>query len=355
MARGIVSNYAKIVYASYLDSLTLARELEKALHAFVKDPTAGGLEECKNAWLEARRPYLQTEAYRFYAGPIDDKDGPEPMINGWPMDESYIDSVEGAPESGIINQSGLYPVISKELIASLNEKAGETAITSGFHAIEFLLWGQDRSNEGPGTRPFSDYIDAPNAKRRSAYLVACGELLADHLESLVTEWAPDRSGNYRAAFEAKDPVLATREILYGVYVMSGKELAGERMLVAWDTQDREDEHSCFSDTTHLDHQRDAMGIENVYRGRYRKENGEMISGSGIRALVRVFQPDRVAEFDQKMAGVTKSIAAIPSPFENAVLGDENAPGRVAILTAVEHLEDFAAMMTEIDQMILSKR
>ncbi|MDF1863016.1 MAG: imelysin family protein [Verrucomicrobiales bacterium] len=355
MTRGIVSNYAKIVYASYLDSLTLARELEKALHAFVKDPTAAGQEECKKIWLEARRPYLQTEAYRFYAGPIDDKDGPESMINGWPMDESYIDSVDGAPESGIIHQTELYPEISKELIASLNEKAGETAITSGFHAIEFLLWGQDQSDDGPGDRPFSDYIDAPNAKRRSAYLVACGELLGDHLESLVKEWAPDQPGNYRAGFEAKDPVLATREILYGLHVMSGKELAGERMLVAWDTQDREDEHSCFSDTTHFDHQRDAMGIENVYRGRYRKQNGEMISGSGIRALVRVFQPDRLAEFDRKMVEVTKSIAAIPSPFESAVLGGEDAPGRVAILHAVEHLEDFAAMMAEVDQWLLSRR
>ena len=332
----------------------MAEELKRALQALVETPDDRALKRAKEAWLEARRPYLQTEAYRFYAGPIDDEDGPESMINGWPMDESYIDAVAGAPGSGIINEKNIYPVISKELIASLNERAGETSITSGFHAIEFLLWGQDDNESGPGQRKVSDYIDAPNADRRGAYLLACGDLLTEHLSMLVAEWSPGNPENFRADLEKRDPATAVREILYGARTMTGKELAGERMLVAWDTQDQEDEHSCFSDTTHLDHQRDLLGIENVYRGRYRCENGETISGPGLRALVRVYRPNQLAEYDAAIHSAKTAVARIPAPFESAILGDDDAPGRRAVLDAVVKLEDFAALLARLDQIILSK-
>lgn len=324
------------------------------LGAFVASPTGESLAAAKTAWVEARHPYLQSEAFRFYAGPIDDDDGPEPMINGWPMDEFYIDYVEGSAESGIINETNVFPEITKDLIARMNEKAGETAITSGFHAIEFLLWGQDYNDEGPGNRPVSDYVDGPNAGRRGTYLLACADLLTDHLQGLVDEWAPDREGNFRAEFEAKSPVAATREILYGIHTMSGKELAGERLLVAWDTQAQEDEHSCFSDMTHLDMQRDARGIANVYRGIYRTLEGGVVSGPGIRALVRTLVPGRLEEFDAKVSEMLRNVKAIPAPFDQAILGDDESPGREAIFSAVVSLEDFAAMLSELDRELVSR-
>lgn len=276
------------------------------------------------------------------------------MINGWPMDEFYIDYVEGSPDSGIVNEVDVFPTISKELIARMNEKAGETAITSGFHAIEFLLWGQDGNDDGPGNRSVSDYVDAPRAGRRGAYLLACGDLLTDHLEYLVSEWAPDHPGNFREEFTSRPPVEAVRSILYGVQHMSGTELAGDRLLVAWDTQAQEDEHSCFSDTTHIDMQRDAQGIANVYRGGYRTITGESISGPGLRALVRVMAPNRLAEFDAKIAEVLQRVKAIPAPFDQAILGDDEDPGRKAIFSAVESLEDFAGLLSELERILLDR-
>lgn len=352
--RDIVRQYGKIVHATYSDSLSEAERLEKALQAFVADPTEETLAAAKTEWVDARHPYLQSEAFRFYAGPIDDEDGPEPMINGWPMDEFYIDYVEGSSESGIINETSVFPEITKELIATMNEKAGETAITSGFHAIEFLLWGQDHNDDGPGDRPVSDYVDGPNAERRGTYLLACADLLTDHLEGLVAEWAPDQPGNFRAEFEAKPPVAAAREILYGIHTLSGKELAGERLLVAWDTQAQEDEHSCFSDMTHLDVQCDAQGIANVYRGSYRKLDGGNVTGPGIRALVRTLLPDRLEEFDGKVAEMLRNVKVIPAPFDQAILGDDESLGRQSIFSAVISLEDFAAMLSELDRELVRR-
>ncbi|HMT21153.1 MAG TPA: imelysin family protein, partial [Promineifilum sp.] len=153
----VVANYADIVHAGYQDSYETALALQAALQAFVANPTAETQQAAKDAWLAAREPYGQTEVFRFYGGPIDDEDGPEGLINAWPLDESYVDYVEGAPESGIINNVAEYPEITPELLLSLNQTGAEENVSIGYHAIEFLLWGQDLSADGSGDRAFTDY------------------------------------------------------------------------------------------------------------------------------------------------------------------------------------------------------
>ena len=138
----VVANYAAGVHASYSRSLGSARAMDMAIDAFLADPTPATLEAAKRAWLIARDDYGPTEAFRFYSGPIDnEEDGPEGLLNAWPMDESYIDYVEGDASAGIINMPGGYPQITAELIESLNEEGGEENVSTGWHAIEFLLWG----------------------------------------------------------------------------------------------------------------------------------------------------------------------------------------------------------------------
>ena len=351
----IVAHYGDVVHATYSDALVGAGELEQSLRRFVENPTEDTLAAAKVAWIAARPPYLQSEAFRFYAGPIDDADGPEPMINGWPMDEFIIDYVDGAPESGIINQPKTYPIISKEVIAASNEKAGETAITSGYHAIEFLLWGQDFSDEGPGARPVSDYLSHPSAARRGAYLLACGDLLTDHLSALVDEWAPGKTGNFREEFGRRDLVAAVRSLLYGLHALSGTELGGDRLLVAWDTQDQEEEHSCFSDTTNQDIRFDVRGIANVYEGRYVQLSGELLEGPGIRDLVAVLEPDGIGEWNANLEGILEAVERIPAPFDQAILGDDEAPGRRAILETVELLEAISQRFARLDQILIASQ
>ena len=83
---------------AYEASLDSATELDAAIDAFLADPTEETLEAAKQAWLAARDDYGLTEAFRFYGGPIDNEtDGPEGLINAWPLDEVYIDYVEGDP------------------------------------------------------------------------------------------------------------------------------------------------------------------------------------------------------------------------------------------------------------------
>ena len=332
---GVVAHYADLVYAGYQDSHAAAVTLQAALAAFVAAPNETTHQAAKAAWLAAREPYGQTEAFRFYGGPIDDADGPEGLINAWPLDEAYVDYVEGAPDAGIINNTADYPAITPDLLTSLNQSGSEENVSLGYHAIEFLLWGQDLSAEGSGQRPYTDYTTAPNADRRGQYLLAAGELLVGHLEQMVAEWTPD-ANNYRAAFLAQEPDESLRQILTGVGVLSKSELAGERMFVAYDNQDQEDEHSCFSDNTHRDLITNAQGIANVLSGRYTRPDGAILSGPGLLSLLAARDAALAARLGGLADTALAAVGQLHVPFDRAIVDAEHRP---AVLAAVNALQD----------------
>ncbi|HEY0977418.1 MAG TPA: imelysin family protein [Flavobacteriales bacterium] len=314
-----VVNYANIVHANYADAEAKAEELKAAIDAFVAAPSEPGLQACRAAWLEARVPYGQTEAFRFGNGPIDDEDGPEGLLNAWPMDEAYVDYVEGNATAGLINSTDpAYADITGGLLESLNEAGGETNISTGYHAIEFLLWGQDLSTSGPGAREWTDYTTAANAGRRGAFLKACAALLVQHLGELEHEWAEGVAGNHRSSFTGGSANSALSAILQGIGTLSKGELAGERMEVAMLTQDQEDEHSCFSDNTHLDIRMNALGIENVYLGRYVRTDGSTISGTSIKEVVTMVNGTTATEAETAITGAKVLAYAIPNPFDQQI-------------------------------------
>ncbi len=320
-----VETYAAIVLASYEDSLELAVELNEAIDTFLTEPSEETLEAARAAWLAAQEPYGQTEAYRFYGGPIDDEDGPEGLLNAWPLDEAYVDYVEGAPDAGIINNVEDYPEITRELLIDLNENGAEENISTGYHAIEFLLWGQDLSSDGNGNRPYTDYTEAPNAERRAQYLDIVSDLLVEHLESLIADWQPDGEDNYYATFVALEPDAAIQNILTGIGVLAKSELAGERMFTAWDNQDQEDEHSCFSDNTHRDIVTNFIGIQNVYLGSYSRLDGSVIEGAGLADVVENVDPELNARILELLELADTQVTEIYVPFDQAIIRPDARP------------------------------
>jgi putative iron-regulated protein len=330
-----IVTYANGVHSSYQASLTSAQAMDAAIDAFVSGPTAETLQAAKDAWLTARDDYGPTEAFRFYGGPIDNEtDGPEGLINAWPMDEAYVDYVEGDPDAGIVNDAAGYPTIDAAVLTELNEQDGETNISTGWHAIEFLLWGQDLSDTGPGERPVEDYTTNPNADRRGAYLTTTSDLLLEHLQGLVDAWAPD-ADNYREEFLALDEAEAGRMIITGIGELSRGELAGERMNVAYSERSQEDEHSCFSDNTTNDIVANAVGIQNVLTATYP-------GGVTGPSLLDVFAAEDEDLAERLRTEVEASVAAarsIPAPFDQHLAEGvaDTEPGRQAILTTMNDL------------------
>ncbi|EYC50476.1 iron-regulated protein [Hylemonella gracilis str. Niagara R] len=340
--RGVVAHYATLVHANYEDTLLAAQELQKAVRAFTAAPTQARLEAARKAWLDAREYYGQTEAFRFYGGPIDDEEGPEGRINAWPMDESYVDGVEGKPGGGLVNDPKFK--ISKKTLSDANEKGGEENIATGWHAIEFMLWGQDLNDKGPGERAYTDFVDGklPNADRRRLYLNVVTDLLIDDLRFLVQAWAPKQK-NYRAEFE-QGGQESLRKIIVGLGSLSRGELSGERMEVALNTQDQEDEHSCFSDNTHRDIVTNATGIQNVWLGSYKRRSGQAVQGASLRALVAA--KDK-ALADKTTAQIAQSVAhatSIPAPFDQAIL--DGSPGQPIVKKTIASLVEQSKLLVE---------
>src|SRR4051794_7561183 len=86
----VVKQYATIVHANYVDILAHAQTLRTAAEALVANPSESTHAAAKQAWLDTRSIYGESEACRFYGGPID-QSGTEGRINAWPIDENFID------------------------------------------------------------------------------------------------------------------------------------------------------------------------------------------------------------------------------------------------------------------------
>ena len=348
----ILDAYANIALANYGDTLKDAKSLKTAIDTFAKDPSEENLENTKKAWLKARESYGQTEAFRLSNGPIDAEDGwiaetygsLEGQINAWPLDENMIDytiDAKGEKTSGnIIDTEGSFNPggeestavdvtnITVDAIASLNENGGDANVASGYHAIEFLLWGQDQDYSNflkdaitngalqAGNRPLSDFTSDKNAKRRLAYLQVASEKIINDLELVSSAWEKNVDGTkglYQAALknqlkgenESKniDSKEALAQIIAGLGVFIKSELANERIAVAVLTPSEEDEHSCFSDNTHRDITNNYLGFKNILTATY---DGKKYGKSLLDALDK----ETKTRIEKQMASIEAKIKSI---------------------------------------------
>lgn len=359
----VLETYADIAHANYSDSLTTAEALEAAVDALIDAPSADTMHAARQAWLEARVPYQQTEVFRFGNPIVDDWEG---KVNAWPLDEGLIDYVDGAyggPTDA--NQLAALNVIAnptftlsgQEIDASditpalledqLHEADGiEANVATGYHAIEFLLWGQDLNghDDGAGNRPWTDYAQGDdctneNCDRRADYLAAATELLVSDLEWMVSQWA---DGGAARENLTQDPKAGLSAILTGMGSLSYGETAGERMRLGLMLNDPEEEHSCFSDNTHNDHFYDGVGIRNVYLGEYVRTDGTLVSGPSLSDLVAQDHPELDREMRTRLSDAVLALGRIKSAAEAGFAYDEmlargNAGGEALIMGGVDGL------------------
>lgn len=351
----IIDTYAEIALAGYSDALSTARVLDAAVEALIADPSEVTLEAARAAWKAARDPYQQTEAFRFGNPVVDAWEG---RVNAWPLDEGLIDYVDAS--YGIESDAnGLYAAnvianaslsidgqmvdateLTPDFLQNTLQEAGgvESNVATGYHAIEFLLWGQDLNGTGPGAgnRPATDYSTAAHADRRAAYLSAVTDLLVADLEEMVANW--QQGGAARQAAEAG----GVAAILTGMGSLSFGELAGERMKLGLLLHDPEEEHDCFSDNTHMSHLSDAIGVRNVYLGRYVRVDGSQVSGASVSELIAARDPALDAEITALLDDTVAKMEALKARAEageahDQMIGEGNAEGNAAVQAAIDAL------------------
>lgn len=344
---GVVATYADIGAATFGDALTAARTLQAAVDKLIAEPSEATLGEARAAWISARVPYQQSEVYRFGNPMVDDWEG---RVNSWPLDEGFIDYVDASyaeagenelatlnviatPSFDIGGEAVDATTITPELIAGKLQGADglDANVASGYHAIEFLLWGQDLNgtDAGAGNRPHTDFVTGAdctggNCDRRVAYLQAATDLLVADLEEMAAAWAP--GGAARAVVEA-DPKAGLLAMLTGMGSLSYGELAGERMKLGLLLNDPEEEQDCFSDNTHNSHYNDAVGMQSVYLGRYVRIDGTEVKGPALADLVAAADPAVDGELRAKLEASVAALGAIKTAAEGGLAYDQMlAPG-----------------------------
>jgi len=359
----VLDTYADIAEAGYADSLTTARTLQEAVNALVEAPSAEALQTARAAWLAARVPYQQTEVYRFGNAIVDDWEG---KVNAWPLDEGLIDYVDG-DAYGLSDENDLAALnvianasftlsgeevdasmITPELLeGSLHEADGiEANVATGYHAVEFLLWGQDLNGHGfgAGNRPYTDFMQGEgctggNCDRRAEYLTAATDLLVSDLEWMAAQWV--EGGNARAAL-MEDETAGLSAILTGMGSLSYGETAGERMRLGLMLNDPEEEHSCFADNTHNDHFYNGVGIQNVYLGEYTRIDGTVVSGPSLSDMVMATDADLDMEMRTRLFEAVQALGRIKHAAEagfsyDMMLERGNEGGETLIMGGVNGL------------------
>jgi len=359
----VLDTYADIAEAGYADSLATAQVLRQAVGELVAAPSQATLDAARAAWRAARVPYQQTEVFRFGNPIVDDWEG---RVNAWPLDEGLIDYVDpgygGATDENeyaalnvianpsftlsgeTVDAAEITPALISEV---LHEADGvEANVASGYHAIEFLLWGQDLNGTGPGAgnRPWTDYAAGAdctggNCDRRAQYLLAATDLLVSDLGYMAAQWA--EGGAARAALLA-DPDAGIAAMLTGMGSLSYGEQAGERMKLGLMLNDPEEEHDCFSDNTHMSHYYDGLGVRNVYLGTYVRVDGSTVAGPSLSDLVAAADPELdarlKAELDATMAALTAIRDAAEGGFSyDMMLAQGDARGEALIMAGVDAL------------------
>jgi len=361
----VLQTYADIAHAAYQDSRSTAVTLSMAVNHLIAHPSEPALLAARGAWIAARAPYQQTEVYRFGNPIVDEWEG---KVNAWPLDEGLIDYVDGGPYGTENDENAFYAVnviahpklsvggrmldagtIDAALLQSLHEiDEIESNVATGYHAVEFLLWGQDLNGTeaGAGNRPWTDYAAGDQCTngtcdRRGQYLQAATALMIADLEKMVANWAP--GGAARAALTANGAAQGLSMMLTGMGSLSYGELAGERMKLGLLLHDAEEEHDCFSDNTHNAHYYDALGILNVYHGRYVRIDGSVVSGPSLQDLVAAKDNSLAITLGAEIGSTVDAMASMKSTADRRIMaydqmiGEGNAAGNMLVQAAIDGL------------------
>jgi len=363
-ADAVVAHYGALAQAMYSDAHAAAVDLGKAVDALIASPSQETLDAARKAWRDSRPWYQQTEGFRFGNAIVDDWEG---KVNAWPLDEGLIDYVDKGSYGETSDENPLYTAnviantsirigndtvdtskIDAELLQKLQE-AGEVEanVATGYHAIEFLLWGQDLNGTGPGAgnRPYTDYdpkgCTGGNCDRRAAYLKAATDLLISDLKEMADDWAPEGDATKQLKEKGAEGGLAT--ILTGIGSLSYGELAGERMKLGLILHDPEEEHDCFSDNTHNSHYYDEAGMVAIYNGSYTRRDGSKLEGASMAEYAKAKAPEAAAKVDALMQDAEAKLKLIKDTADSGkmaydqMIGEGNVEGNKMVQDAIDAL------------------
>lgn len=379
--RAVLGAYREQAYRVYDDAYQSAKLMYERIDALVQNPSNETLLAARQAWQAARVPYSQTEALRFGHWFVDEW---EARVNSWPIDEGFIDYVDDGYLASETNAWARANIIGSDSIAVAGREVPlnyivfkqlqmlesvadvEAVIVTGYHALEFMLWGQDRhgNGRGAGERPWTDFslsactdgavaaVSEKPCRKRGEFVRTVAILLMRHLQEMREHWGAGE-GTPGTRLVQGDVDIGLMRILFGLSAMSAEELAGERMQVALLTHAPEEEQDCFSDDTHNSLWYNAKGIENFYYGRYGGRSAFSAPERSLSALAKRYYPDIAQELEQAFSQTREAMQRIREQgesgqqFVDQLIARENTTGNALIQAAIDRLQEQARLLNRL--------
>ena len=347
------TQFANIAFATYSDVYDQTLVLQGEVENFLEFPTEQNYQFCKDAWLIASELYGTSVVFPYTIGGADEE--LLSRVDGWPIIPSYIDYADGDDSLGIINQETSYPNIdAATLEAAHNNSEGKLAL--GFHAIEFLLWGEDRSDtatDKTGNRVYRDYLSEDgkheNQDRRGDYLLVAAQRLTADMETMKNDWDPNQAGNLRNDFLNLSGPVAARNVLNGLYEVSNVQLAQFQFAEAIANPDSLLEQSEFSDNTLQDLFANAIAMENAYMGTYITFDAERLSGTSVNDVLLLQHDTIAARLETGFPDILLKMEEIIGPFDRRASreGSAETGSIAAVRKRCELVGEYLQLGTEV--------
>ncbi len=324
----IITDFADgVIIPTYQQLVAKAAKLSQTTDAFTTNPGAETLKAARNAWIAAREPWEQSEAFAF--GPADSL-GYDGDLDDWPVNETDVQAVINSNDK-----------LTPEYIANLQ------TTQKGFHTMEILLFGTNNNKKADDFSP-----------RELAYLKALATAFDGTANSLLESWQKGVQGNppYRevlvtAGNENNQAYLtvtaALEEIVQGVLGCLD-EVANEKIGEPLATKKTDGLESRFSHTSLQDFKNNLLSVQNAYLGTVPAAG---TSGKSLRDLVAGADPELDKQIKMEMEGAIAAVDAIPAPIETNITSPDALAKLEAAKTAVEAL--FSTMEEKVLPLVQS--
>jgi putative iron-regulated protein len=261
-----------IAYTYLSDASQSVQTLDSQLASFMYHPNPMSQAEIQQSWRLAYNSFLRSLIFSYL--PIQDPPDWQSQrigyshllaqLDSWPIEGGYIDYIQGYPFSGIVNDLTLD--IDEDSIRSQHGFTDPSNASLGYHALEFMLWGNDGKRsardffpqENTAPIPINDDVvttqflddsskeslegsahgniliqtEAPEIKlqnhnRRRQYTQLLIELLQKDLHRIQRRWEPS-SGYYAQLLQQSDSKKTLRSAFIAAQGLISKEILHKR-------------------------------------------------------------------------------------------------------------------------------
>ena len=303
----IINQYVdNVVMPTYRDLKERNSDLYLSVVDFGNAPSDAKFQAICDAWLAAREPWEQSEAFLF--GPVADF-GLDPNMDSWPLDQEAIVNTLKSQQWNDMTWSGDYDEDDEAIAAAQNVR--------GFHTLEFLAFrdGKARTlSDAAASSTAADYVyDASNATAWAQYMRNTAQLLVDDVTLLCSEWEDSYANTFKKhnGGDFTSGLSCIEQLIDGCIDIAG-EVGGAKIGEPYDL---------------------------YMSGAYYGSRDGSIHNNSLSKLVAKYDQALDQKVKQAIDLAAKTIQAIPQPFRNNINSAEAQKAMEACAELAEVLEN----------------